>query len=95
MSGICGIYSPDDTNLASSQLLNNMMDAAVHWGVAQRRTYDSQLIALTNLIPTHLRGSQSKNMGKHMLKLAFRDLLPAEIANRKKKGCPVTDAAQA
>jgi asparagine synthase (glutamine-hydrolysing) len=49
---------------------------------------DAPLLSFANRIPARLKGSESDSMAKELFKQAFKDVLPEEIANRKKAGYP-------
>lgn len=50
--------------------------------------YDAPLIQFANTIPARFKGSESEEMLKAVLKLAFADILPAEISEREPTGYP-------
>lgn len=50
--------------------------------------YDTPLIQFANTIPARFKGSESEDMLKAVLRLAFEDILPAEISEREPTGYP-------
>ncbi|MCG8606465.1 asparagine synthase C-terminal domain-containing protein, partial [bacterium] len=83
ISGVLAVMKPAEDMLVFHDRITLMN------GVEARNPfYDAQLMTLTNRIPTHFRGSESKDMHKAALKLAFKDLLPTEIVDRKKRALP-------
>lgn len=50
--------------------------------------YDAQLLQFANTIPARFKGSESDEMLKAVLRLAFEDILPTEISEREPTGYP-------
>jgi asparagine synthase (glutamine-hydrolysing) len=58
-------------------------------GVEVRHPFlDASLLDFANRIPAPLKGSESEDMAKTLFKRAFKDVLPEEVANRKRVGYP-------
>ncbi len=62
--------------------------AALHGVDVLHPLGQAELIRFARAVPARFKGSESGKMNKAILKAAFADLLPAEIAARKKIGYP-------
>jgi len=58
-------------------------------GVEMRHPfYEARLLDFVHRIPARFKGSESEDMKKAVLKCAFKDILPPEIAEREESGFP-------
>ena len=62
--------------------------SALHGVEVRYPFYDVHVIRFANTIPAAMKGSESKDMVKAVLKAAFKDLLPEEIFKRGASGYP-------
>lgn len=87
---VCDLIFAIPTRMQGTEKSLTVVDrtAALNGVEVRHPFYNSRLLQFANGIPPQFKGSESESMNKAVLKQAFADLLPQEIAQREPAGYP-------